>query len=1148
MDLLLSLLIIFGVGFFIYRAKNNSPEHNKSQKAAFLREILPDLKALLRQKDVSQGLKLLIEQYKKTINEYEYYEEDEEKEEAVEKKEEFQIDGFEDENDTPETQKVQVEVIPDSPPIDIGKIWSNWYSDNSINLLLYVGAFFIVAAASIFVGFQWGTIAGIVKATSFSIFTFVFLLCGLIFFRIKPIKTAGFTFISIAAVLIPFNGVAWFNFYFGPNGQTPGGVWLITSVLSITVYFILTMYMRRALFSYIASLGILSLVLSVVNIMHLHTEFYVLGGIFSAFILMLPGYILHDNEIESLSVIEEPLSISAQIILPITLIFGLYFALNQNVFLTYPTSISLLLSSVFYVASSRLSRKVVYLVVAQVLFPVSIYIFLRAAHVTAGHALLMVQAIPFAYLFIANYIEDNDGWLMYCTNMLAAVIAVISMIINIDNFGLYSVYTSLSLLLISIHFLTSYFIERKLDRLIIPIALFPVSLFIFMRFIGTTPAMAFIFLELLSIGYLLISYQTKKWKDESRLIFISSICVVLFSGFSSAAFIFSQPAISFGQVSVLLFIGIIFCTLSYLLFERQKSFYAVAGVLLPVFIYFLARFSGQTILISLNVVQVVGILYMVASFYIKRRRSEEQSIVETIANIVVPFTGILVSALALSDNRTLFIPEVIFSNFMGVLYYAIGYSLKKNSIYFFMAELVFLWFGYILLGWLKIETIYIFYILSTICGGYLVCSEFIKSHIPQEAEITINVAVFVPIMIFMYAVVGRIGSGQELYILSLFPAIYALCAFLLRKSVYFIALHILFELIACYLFIFDFLHVTQKFEFLGILYLCFGVIYYVASLFVKNKDISNAFIAGGFVNGALALLVTVTIPKTGSFIALIEAIVSFHYQIFGNKRYGIYIGSFLSLLAILFFLRGWNIDYFWFPLSFMSLFVIEYIIFTFVNLTHYAKDIRNASLVGAICITGYFWFSAFTHPEIKLSALYTAYILTAQVAFDAWFVREKYFGYLASVIAMLTYFWQIHLLGHTEYQLYLLPLGVYLMVLSYFTKNEQNRDISQGLEYGGLGILLVPLLFQSFGEHGFYYSWLLAAEGIILLFLGITFKKKMYRYIGIGAIVSGVVSQTYNYLFTLPQWVSAAVAGLVFISVAIYLLIKRNDVVKAVGD
>ena len=36
----------------------------------------------------------------------------------------------------------------------ISNIWGNWYSSNSINLILYIGAFFILASASIFIGVQ----------------------------------------------------------------------------------------------------------------------------------------------------------------------------------------------------------------------------------------------------------------------------------------------------------------------------------------------------------------------------------------------------------------------------------------------------------------------------------------------------------------------------------------------------------------------------------------------------------------------------------------------------------------------------------------------------------------------------------------------------------------------------------------------------------------------------------------------------------------------------------------------------------------------------------------------------------------------------------------------------------------------------------
>ncbi len=71
---------------------------------------------------------------------------------------------------------------------DLSTIKDNWYAENSISLLLYLGAFMIVASASIFVGFQWETISGVLKAFVLSCITLAFFICGVWFFKSPKLK------------------------------------------------------------------------------------------------------------------------------------------------------------------------------------------------------------------------------------------------------------------------------------------------------------------------------------------------------------------------------------------------------------------------------------------------------------------------------------------------------------------------------------------------------------------------------------------------------------------------------------------------------------------------------------------------------------------------------------------------------------------------------------------------------------------------------------------------------------------------------------------------------------------------------------------------------------------------------------------------
>ncbi len=78
-------------------------------------------------------------------------------------------------------QERKSEPTPQKAAVDLGVVWANWYSDNSINVLLYMGAFLIVASASIFVGFSWTELNGQIKAITLTLLTIGFFVSGGIF-------------------------------------------------------------------------------------------------------------------------------------------------------------------------------------------------------------------------------------------------------------------------------------------------------------------------------------------------------------------------------------------------------------------------------------------------------------------------------------------------------------------------------------------------------------------------------------------------------------------------------------------------------------------------------------------------------------------------------------------------------------------------------------------------------------------------------------------------------------------------------------------------------------------------------------------------------------------------------------------------------
>jgi hypothetical protein len=167
-----------------------------------------------------------------------------------------------------------------------GFSWSNWYQENTVNLLLYVGAFLIVAAVSLFVGFQWQNLGGVVRFGIVLVFTLGWYAGGLIVQRTLKLESVGVAFITLGALLTPFCGVAWQQFVVG-GAEGLGITWLVTSLISTVVYIGLSFVYRRRYFTYFGSLSILAMILALVEINDAPAEYFILTAVLSALVLLL---------------------------------------------------------------------------------------------------------------------------------------------------------------------------------------------------------------------------------------------------------------------------------------------------------------------------------------------------------------------------------------------------------------------------------------------------------------------------------------------------------------------------------------------------------------------------------------------------------------------------------------------------------------------------------------------------------------------------------------------------------------------------------------------------------------------------------------------------------------------------------------------
>jgi hypothetical protein len=209
--------------------------------------------------------------------------------EAIETDDELSFEeALADEPSTPRIASLIINPQPARPmqPAEPAFSWSNWYQDNAINLLLYLGAFLIVAAVTLFVGFQWENFNSITRFTIVILFTVAWYVAGFVANRFRGLELAGMTFITIGAILTPFCGVAYQRFMLGTMDGI-GWTWLITSIVSTGIYLGLSLFYQRRYFTYFGNLSILAMILALVQINDAPQEYFILAGCATALMLLL---------------------------------------------------------------------------------------------------------------------------------------------------------------------------------------------------------------------------------------------------------------------------------------------------------------------------------------------------------------------------------------------------------------------------------------------------------------------------------------------------------------------------------------------------------------------------------------------------------------------------------------------------------------------------------------------------------------------------------------------------------------------------------------------------------------------------------------------------------------------------------------------
>jgi len=287
--------------------------------------------------------------------------------------------------------------------------------DNA-SILLYFGAFLLVAAAGLFVAF--GGASGGVRTFITAIVAAAMYGGGFwLWYTKSKLKQAGLAFIGIGIVLVPLVGLAAYSYVFHDAGRA---VWLGTSLICLAVYSHALWVLKNPLLEYILIGTFVSLFESAVAIMHAPVYYFGWGLAVVGLLVQVEQIIRRGNP-----EFDQPSTVSASVLLPMSLLVAFVMVPGHG---TTQLGVSLLLASLYYGVLAWRSNgeaRLNGLVAAQVLFLAATGIFAYGFERSLPHAALALVCLSLpqlVWVLITKGQAVQNGASVMLTSLIFAVL------------------------------------------------------------------------------------------------------------------------------------------------------------------------------------------------------------------------------------------------------------------------------------------------------------------------------------------------------------------------------------------------------------------------------------------------------------------------------------------------------------------------------------------------------------------------------------------------------------------------------------------------------------------------------------------------------------------------------------------------------
>ncbi|MBN2502372.1 MAG: DUF2157 domain-containing protein [Anaerolineales bacterium] len=308
------------------------------------------------------------------------------------------------------------DIIPPPPKLPLReRIMRSMLSERTLQAVLFLGIFLLFSAALSFVIWGWQNFSAAVRVAIPIAFTLVFFLIGWYVREKTPLSRSGVAIEAIAALLIPIDFYTVYANYGNPPDYW-SEFWLLTSVLCLGAYILLTLNIQSEFFGYLVVTAAGSVVLSTIEIFDLSRDWYPAGlSVLAVVALVIATLLSRRPEPGEMDIFAAPFRYMALLIpgilMPLTLGWRM---IDRSTYdsLHYAMTASWLLGSLIFGWGAIYHRSRSLGLLAPTALPISIYMLQGAIFDAIGtnlawQAFGIALIVPY-YFYSGWYLSQKD--------------------------------------------------------------------------------------------------------------------------------------------------------------------------------------------------------------------------------------------------------------------------------------------------------------------------------------------------------------------------------------------------------------------------------------------------------------------------------------------------------------------------------------------------------------------------------------------------------------------------------------------------------------------------------------------------------------------------------------------------------------------